>query len=61
MINTKMTTKIINFAQQIAIQLPSIGLYLAVGLSGVSVLFLIAGAIYTSTESWNALNNVDDE
>lgn len=44
-----------------AIQLPSIGLYLAVGLSGISILFLIAGAIYTSTESWNALNNMDDE
>lgn len=43
-----------------AIQLPSVGLYLAVGLSGISVLLLIAGAIYTSTESWKAYNNIDD-
>lgn len=44
-----------------AIQLPSIGLYLAVGLSGISILMLIVGAIYTSTESWHAYNNIDDE
>lgn len=46
---------------QIAIQLPSIGLYLAFGVSGLGIILLAVGAILTYTKSWSAYENLDDE
>lgn len=46
---------------QIAIQLPSIGLYLAFGVSGLGFILLAVGAILTYTRSWSSYENLDDE
>ncbi|XP_031627454.1 protein croquemort-like isoform X2 [Contarinia nasturtii] len=46
---------------KIALQLPSIGLYLAAGVSGLGIILLLVGAILTITKSWSAYQNLEDE
>lgn len=47
--------------QQIVIQLPSYGLYLAYGISGLSLILLLAGAVLIWRRDSGAYQNLDDE
>lgn len=46
---------------QIAIQLPTVGSYVAFGISGLGIVLLLVGAIATLTRQWNTYENLDDE
>ncbi|XP_055308069.1 protein croquemort isoform X3 [Sitodiplosis mosellana] len=47
---------------KIALQLPSIGMYLAYGVSGLGFILLLVGAVLTYTKSWTTTyENLDDE
>lgn len=44
-----------------ALELPSIGLYVAYGVMGLGSILVIVGLIATLTRRWNSYENLDDE
>lgn len=50
-----------HFIRQVALELPTIGAYVAYGISGLGVILLIVGIVATVTKRWNSYENLDDE
>lgn len=44
-----------------ALQLPTIGIYLAIGIGGLGSILLSVGLIATITKSWNNYSNLVEE
>lgn len=49
------------FISQMALELPSIGIYVAYGVMGLGSILVIVGLIATLTRRWNSYENLDDE